>query len=708
MFISYNWLREIANIPMEPAELAERLTGVGLPVDAMDAVGNDYILDVEVASNRPDCLSHIGIAREASVITNAELSLPNAPIGRTGVLTRDLTSVEINDPDLCPRYAARIVQGVRIGPSPAWLKSRLEALGQRSINNVADITNYVLLEQGQPLHAFDLDRLKEHRIVVRRALEGEKFRTLDGIERKLDSEMLVIADASTAVATAGVMGGEESEISEATSDVLIESAYFDPASIRRTAQILNMQTEASRRFERGADFHSVIRAQDRCVSLICEIAGGKASEEPLDVIARQPSEIWVSIRAHRVKALTGVETSVTDVRRILSALGFVEKEARPKVEEEPSFRDGILEGGPAHEMGRLVFQVPSWRIDVTAEEDLVEEVLRHGGFDRIGASLPPVESAGEYQAGERRKQAARHALASMGFDEAINWSFIDESHDAEFETVPGVSEPYVTLTNPIVEGAKRMRPTAIPGLLESIRGNLRHGSRNVKLFEIGRVFGSSVKEDLPREVEVFALALTGQYTEQGRAGGERELDFYDLKGAIELAADAMRVAPAVEFEPAEIRHLRVGQSATISHDGQVIGSAGRLSDEIAGQYKLRQPVYVAEFNLEQVFGVEEVRAGYTPLPKMPSIERDASFFVSRNTTYAEISRAIAQAETQELRDIKLLDVYEGASIAPDKRSLTLRFEYRADDRTLKDEEVDELHSRVVRLLEKNFNVQMRI
>ena len=329
----------------------------------------------------------------------------------------NVASVEILDPDLCPRYAARVVRGVKIAPSPDWLMKKLEAIGQRPINNVADITNFVLHELGQPLHAFDLAKLEQNRIVVRRATKGETIKTLDGVDRKLDSEMLVIADADKAVALAGVMGGEDSEISNSTVDVLIESAYFDPSSVRRTARMLGLHTEASHRFERNTDPEGVLPAQERCVALICEIAGGVATEDALDVYPKPIESRSVSLRMDRVEAITNLRVSPSEMKRILSALGFDLR---------------------AEDASVLTYTVPSWRHDVSIEEDLVEEVARHAGYDNIGTDLPPATLAGEFHFTERRKRALRQALSARGFDEAISLSFVEATND--FELITRASE----------------------------------------------------------------------------------------------------------------------------------------------------------------------------------------------------------------------------------------------------------------------------
>src|ERR1043165_1319239 len=375
MLVSYNWLRELTGTELSPEEIRERLTNVGLPVDAVETRGDDFVLDVELPSNRGDCLSHLGIAREVAVIEKSEVSSPKSQVSKTDGLAADFTSVVIEDPDLCPRYAARIVRGAKIAPSPGWLTKKLEVIGQRPINNVADITNYVLHELGQPLHAFDLAKLEGQRIVVRRAHRGETIKTLDGVDRKLDEQMLVIADAKRAVAVAGVMGGEDSEISNATNDILIESAYFNPASVRRTAKLLGLNTEASYRFERGTDPEGVLHTQERCMALICELTGGTATVDALDAYPQPFRTRDVTLRPPRVAAITSLKVETEEMLRILTALGFELQE-----------RDGAS----------LRLAIPSWRHDVAIEEDLVEEIARHTGYDRIQNALPSVSSAGEY------------------------------------------------------------------------------------------------------------------------------------------------------------------------------------------------------------------------------------------------------------------------------------------------------------------------
>src|ERR1051326_5838745 len=686
MFISYNWLRELTGTKLLPEEIRERLTNVGLAIDAVEPRGNDFVLDVEVPSNRGDCLSHVGIAREVAVIEKSKVQSPESKVQNASGKTSDFTSVTIDDPDLCPRYAARIVRGAKIAPSPEWLTRRLEAIGQRPINNVADITNYVLHELGQPLHAFDLARLEGQRIVVRRARKGENIRTLDGAERKLDEQMLVIADATRAVAVAGVMGGEDSEIANTTTDILIESAYFNPASVRRTAKLLGLNTEASYRFERGTDPEGVLHTQERCMALICELAGGTATVDALDAYPQPFRTRDVTLRPPRVAAITSLKVETEEMLRILTALGFELQE-----------RNGAS----------LRFAVPSWRHDVAIEEDLVEKIARHTRYDRIQTALPSVSSAGEYHSTEARKRALRLSLAARGYDEAIGFSFIERTDD--FEVLPALrahGDASVVLANPILEEASQMRQTLLPGLLKSLQHNINHGNRNVSLFELGRVFAGLNERELPAEREALALLATGGLMLADRAQPAHELDFYDLQGALGSGIEEMNLPP-LAVEASEIKHLRPGQSAVIRSGDSAVGSIGRLSEFVAGEYKLRQPVFVAEIDLTALLETGELSVLYSPLPRFPSIVRDVSLLVARKYTVRELVRAVTEEQPRHFVQTEFVGTYEGEGIADDKRSITLRLEYRSDDRTLRDEEVDEIHWPVIEALKQKFNAEIR-
>lgn len=715
MLISYNWLRELTATNVVPRELAARLTMVGLAVDGVREVGDDHVLEFDITSNRPDCLSHLGIAREVAVMERSALRLPEAELKQVTGRAEDFAGVEVRAGELCPRYAARVVRGVRVRPSPEWLVKRLEAIGLRAINNVTDITNLVLYEQGQPLHAFDLAKLDGRKIIVRRAEASERIVTLDGVERELDAEMLVIADAARPVAIAGVMGGAETAVYDETQDVLIESAYFESSQVRRTARSLDLHTDASHRFERGTDPEAVLRAQARAAALICEIAGGASVGDAIDVRLKEFTPPVVNFRPRRFANLTGLRVETREAVRILRALGFTSHEAMTDSDETIT-RDDASDIAP-DEAG-IAFRAPTWRVDIEREEDLIEEVARHTGYDQIATELPASSVAGEYRAGEERVRAARRALVGCGYTEAINFSFIDAGGDDRFQFLLslGVGEEgdaggFVSLDNPIVEGAERMRPTLLAGLLEAARHNFNHGTRDVRLFETGRVFARASSEDgtenRPRERDALAIIATGGALEAGLAVARRELDFYDLKGALEAMAEAMNTRP-LSFEAADdVRHLRAGQAARILLDGAVVGTIGLLADTLAQAYKFRQRVFVAEVDFDSLIAAQTGAARYMPLARFPSVVRDASFITNRRVSFDRVRRAVLDLNLDNCRRVELVDVYEGGNLPEDARSITLRVEYRADDRTLRDEEVDEMQARVVGALEQNFNARIR-
>lgn len=695
MNISYNWLKDLVEFDLSPNELAEKLTGVGLAVEGLHPKDDDFVFDIDLTSNRADCNSHLGVAREIGAITNFELRITNSEIQNTSGKTEELTSVVVEDDELCSRYTARIVKGVKVAPSPEWLIRRLDAVGERSINNVADITNYVMHELGQPLHAFDFDKLNGKRIVVRRAKDDEKMTTLDQVEREFDSNMLLICDAEKPVAIGGVMGGLDSGISEETRDVLIEAAYFKRENIRQTSRKLGLATEASYRFERGTDIENVLRASNRCVQLICEIAGGTATTDAIDVYPKKQKEILIPFRPARVESLTGLNVKPEEMLRILEALGFDLRETA--------------------EITGLHFVAPSWRHDLEREEDLVEEIARHTGYDKIAEELPPAYGAGAYQPNENRKKALRRSLADLGLNEAISYSFIDAKHDHEFELLPelvddfieGNAAKFVTLRDSIIEGAVRMRPTLLPGLLAALRENFNQGARNVQLFEIGKVFAAfGGTGALPTEKEAFALAITGNKLSEERAEVGRELDFYDAKGALEVAVSALNL-PALKFVRSNIKHLRQGQSAEVLLNDQRVGTIGRLSNELTANYRFKQTIFVAELDLQKLLAEDAKPIFYHSLPRFPGVTRDASLLIKRNLAFGEISEFIAEQKAEFWQSTEFVDVYEGKGITDDEHSVTIRLNYRAEDRTLREEEVEKSHNLILERAAERFQIKLR-
>jgi phenylalanyl-tRNA synthetase beta chain len=690
MNISYNWLKDLIDIDLSPSDLGQRLTNVGLAVEGIHAHRDDFVFDIDLTSNRPDCLSHHGVAREIAVITRKKLAeIPassEAPL--PAVLASD--SVRIDEPDLCHRFTARIIRNVKIGPSPQWLVDRLEAIGERSINNVADITNYVMHELGQPMHSFDLDKLEGRRIVVRRALEGETITTLDEVERNLTTDMLAICDAEKPVAVGGVMGSLDSSITENTVNVLLEVAYFKRENIRATSRKLRLSTEASYRFERGVDIDNLIRASNRATELICELAGGTAGDL-IDVYPTQTAANRVESNdiAAAVKHLTGLDLSTEECNRILENLGIA------RADES------------------AIYTAPSWRHDIHIEEDLVEEVARHTGYENIGTELPPAFGAGEYQPGEEREKSLRQKLVDIGFNEALSYSFIDTRFDKLFEPVPGLvddnaAEKLVTLQDSVIEGALLMRPSALPGLLDAIRLNFNHKRRDLRIFEMGKVFaGGSGEDGLPSERKVIAMVLTGSELSGKRALAVRELDFYDATGAVEAALEAAGVAD-IEIIAADIRHLRTGQAAIVIVNGIPVGTVGRLSDNIVTSHRFKQPVYVAEIDLEAVLEVAPEQVVFQPLARYPGIERDVSFVVPRDVTFAQIRAAAAAHQFELCRNIEFVDIYEGKGLAENERSITIRLEYRSDERTLVEDEVEAVHARILNHIDEQLRIHPRL
>jgi phenylalanyl-tRNA synthetase beta chain len=690
MNISFNWLKELIDVDLAPEELAQRLTSVGLTVEGVHSAADDFVLDIDLTSNRPDCLSHLGVAREVGVITGNKLKIADVvktdDVPMPAVLAYDV--VRIEDPELCNRFTARIIRDVKIGRSPDWLVKRLEAIGERAINNVADITNYVMLELGQPMHSFDLDKLTEKRIVVRRAKAGETIRTLDEVEREPDDSMLAICDAEKPVAVAGVMGGLDSAISDATTNVLLEVAYFNPASIRQTSRRLKLSTEASHRFERGVDIENLIRASNRAAELVCDIAGGKAADL-IDVYPTPYERKTVESRniAYAVERLTSLNVSPSECDRILNALG-IEKERE------------------------TIYVSPTWRHDIAIEEDLVEEVARHYGYDKIVDALPPAYGAGEYQPNEARERLLRQKFVDMGFDEAVTYSFIDTKFDDIFQPQADLLderaiEKFVTLQDAVIEGAVRMRYTQIPGLLDAVRHNINFQRRDLKLFEIGKVFAASANEDnLPTEREILTLALTGNEISENRAMPVRPVDFYDAKGAVEAALSTIGVVDA-KYLVADVKHLQPGQSAEVSIDGRPVGNIGRLKQDIAGEYKFRQPVYIAELDLETILSLPTAPVNYRPLPRFPGVVRDVSFVGDRGISFASIRQTVEGQNIELCRGIEFVDVYEGKGLEENERSVTVRLEYRSDEKTLIDEEIDSAHDRIVNAVIDGLGVRLR-
>lgn len=691
MKISYTWLKELVATDLEPPALAEKLTAAGLAVETIEQHGDDVILELDLTSNRPDCLSHLGVAREVAALTGAALRLPDTSFEESGPAASELTSVQILDPDLCPRYSARLVRGVRVGPSPGWLAKRLEALGMRSINNVADVTNYVLLELGHPLHAFDLNTLAEQRIVVRRAREGERITTLEkaagGADEyrdvALDPDVLVIADAQAPVAIGGVKGGKDTGISETTVDVLLECAYFTPSGIRRTSRALKLDTDASYRFERGADYGDTLLALDRAAALITQVAGGTVSPGAVDCYPSPIRRTPIPLRRRRFESLVGVPVEFDRIVDILHGLGFAVE--------------------PLADADELLAVAPSFRVDISIEEDLVEEVARVVGYETVPTTLPGFRGAGELLPGEQSRRRVRETLNGLGYDEAISLSFVERELDAELTARELGCGEAVEILNPVLEHKPRMRTSLLTGLVEALELNLNHGTRSVRLFEIGKRFAAG--PDRPEERETLAILVSGAVDDHDYRT-RRDADFFDIKGAVEAVLERLR-APGFTFERAGVEYLHRGQAAAVVVDGQMLGVLGRLSPELASRRKLKQPVYVAEIALDRLLEIEPLETTYTRLPRYPSVMRDISIVLPNHVSFAEVASAVRSLGVQNLAGVALYDVFTGGQISEGSRSLTLRVAFRSDERTLTDEEASAGHARIVEALSERFGAELR-
>jgi len=653
---------------------------VGQPLaEYLGRSGSDVVYDLEITPNRPDLNSLIGIAREIAALTGNPLRIPSAslPSAPEGPAAASLVDVRLDAPDLCPRYTARVVRGVKVAPSPAWLRSSLEKVGLRSINNVVDVSNYVMLETGQPLHTFDyhlIARGADGRpsIVVRRAGAEEKFVTLDGREHVLGSDNLLIADPEKGIALAGVMGGRNTEIQDSTVDVLIESAYFVPTNVRRTSKSLGLRTDASYRFERGADIGAAEYASRRCAQLLVETAGGTLADGVVDAypVVAEPKRI--SLRHAATDALLGVAIPAEDQARFLAGLGLTE----------------MAEAGSRGETS--VWSVPSWRVDLKREADLIEEVARLFGVDRI-PSTPPRGGQGShpFDAQFDRFAEVRRILCGLGLDEAQGQTLVAES------AARLVTEDVVGLANPLSSDMNVLRPSLLPGLLDTLRHNQSRRNGDVQAFELGRVFLR--QNGAAREGWRVAIALTGARAPRFWSGADREArcDVFDLKGMIEELIERLGLRGVTYQRRAEPTSLFV-ESAAISLGGKLpLGQLGQLQPVLGKKLDLREAVFLAELDLDQLLQRGNPARSFKPLAQFPSIQRDVAMIVGESLTHDAVLAAVKQAKPANLEAVELFDIFRGKHVPEGQKSLAYSFTYRAADRTLKDDEVNAAHAKVV-------------
>lgn len=672
---------------------------VGQPFAAHLGLGSrDVVYDLEVTPNRPDLNSLIGIAREVAAVTGNPLRLPKVldQDAGEGEAAADLVSVQLEAPDLGPRYTARVIRGVRIGPSPDWLRAALEKVGLRSINNVVDVTNYVMLETGQPLHAFDYQRVARGTdgrptVVVRRAREGEVFVTLDGQERKPGPDALLIADPEKGIALAGIMGGRNSEIQDGTTDVLLESAYFTPTQVRRTSKALGLRTDSSYRFERGADEGIADWASRRAALLILETAGGRLARGVVDVHPAPSEPRQISLRPEKVEALLGVAVSPAEIEAMLAPLGIRAAQRRPRSVDDPT---------PA---GPIPFSVPSHRVDLKRDVDLIEEVARLYGVDRI-PSTPPRQAQGAHPFDARYDELmqVRRWLTGLGLNEAQGQTLVSGG------AVRGIDPAgIIRLANPLSSDMDVLRPSLLPGLLDVLRQNLRHRNGDVALFEIGRVFrrdGGRVRESLS-----LALALTGRRQPAHWAGEDRDarFDLADLKGLLEEFLEHAGMRGIAFTRHPEASELFM-ESAAIALGGRVpLGQLGWVQPRLAKAYDLRDAVLLAELDLDLLLDRRNSARSFKPLPAFPSVRRDVAMVVPEATTHDAVLQAVRQAKASDLEAVELFDVFRGGSVPAGHKSVAYAFTYRGADRTLTDAEVTAAHGKVVEQLRRQLTAVVR-
>jgi phenylalanyl-tRNA synthetase beta chain len=648
----------------------------GTPLEeALDL--NDTVLDVGVTPNRSDCLSMIGMAREAAALPGKTLKMPEGKVREAAEDVSLLSSVTIEDPDLCPRYTARLIRNVTIGDSPVWMKTRLEAAGLRAINNVVDVTNFVMLEMGQPLHAFDFHFLEERRIVVRKSKPGEEFVSLDGKSRILPENTLLICDGKKPVAIAGIMGGLNSEVKEDTRTIFLESAYFNPSSIRRSSRRLAMPTDAAFRFERGIDPEGVIRALDRAAQLIADLSGGEVCANRLDEYPAKIKPVEnILLRMDRAGQVIGVAVPAREAVRILKSIGMTLKRE-----------------------GRGVYRVtpPSFRVDIEREIDLIEEIARLYGYDRVPSTLPSV-SVTELDAIPRLalEERIRLLLTGFGYSEIINYSFTTP-FCAEALGLPPEDERrrFVVIRNPLTEDQSVMRTTLTYGLLETLKKNINNASWNLKLFEIGRTFLRRGDGELPEERNILAALAAGKASDD-LWGLKAGVDFYDLKGCLEnifqdLKFDSMRFRAE---KPQS--YLHPGQSCGVYADDVRIGSMGKAHPDVLKKMDIKSDAYVFEIDLDLLGAKIRPRVRCREISKFPAVLRDVAFVLPSSMESEKMLEMVLRQREDLLENVSIFDIYAGKGLEEGTKSLGLRFSYRALDRTLTDAEVSAIHDRIVK------------
>ena len=650
------------------------LTGLEVGMDIRTAVGlDDHVVEFEITPNRPDCLSVIGLAREAAATYNAELRLhePVVKGGAEGNLF-ELLDVETPAEDLCPRYTARMVRNVKIGPSPKWMRERLRAMGVRPINNIVDITNYVMLEYGQPMHAFDYRYVKGGKIIVRRAQEGEELTTLDGVVRKLTADHLVIADETRAVGLAGIMGGENSEIVEDTVDVVFESANFNGTCIRKGALALGMRTEASAKFEKGLDILNTLPAVNRACELVEMLGAGEVVDGIIDILNYVPHPTTLKLRAGKINELLGTDVSEEEMIRILRKLDFQ------------------VEGDDV--------TVPSWRGDVVHYSDLAEEVARFFGYNNIPSTLMRGQTTlGGYSDTQKLEQNLGSICRTMGFDEIITYSFISPSYYDKIRwAADDARRQSLKILNPLGEDTSIMRTTVLPSMLDILTRNYNFRNKAAKLYEIGRIYLPGGEDGLANEQKVLSMGAYGS-----------DMDFFTMKGAVVAVLETIRAEKVSFVAVKDNPSYHPGRCAKVLVNGQEIGVFGQIHPLVAQNYGVDAQLFCAELSFEALFQARGAEAQYVPLPKFPAVTRDIAVVCEESVTVGALEECIRKGAKSLLKEVKLFDIYRGKGVEDGKKSVAFNLVLRADDRSLTAEEADADVKSILETLQKDLGAVLR-
>jgi phenylalanyl-tRNA synthetase beta chain len=681
MKISPHWLRDFVDLPVDYLRLADELTLAGVAVEGISGSGDSTVYEMEITTNRPDAMNHYGVAREASALYDLPLKpiepkLP-APQGKSEV------TIDIQETELCPRFTAREIRGATVKASPANIAQRLQLLDQRPISNAVDATNYVLWESGKPTHVFDLDLLEERRLVIRKAQPGETLKTLDGVDRRLSTEDLVVADAKKPVGLAGVMGGFDTMITERTRNILIESAWWDPVTVRRMSKRHGIHTDASHRFERGADFESTVVSTNRVAELILNSGGGTLVGDVIDVIARKLDLAPVELDLREVRRILGEELSTMEINRILARLGFT-----------------VLPGSE----DKYLVHIPTWRLDVEREIDIIEELARLHGYDKFPNTLPAYSGEVRDLPDAQKDARLRSALLALGYNETISLTFISKEDARRFSTAAELD-----LANPLSDEASVMRTSMVPSMLNMLAYSLNRGRDNVRLFEAGKVFEASGEDPRSLEKKRIAIGATGSVDAEvvrGLAPGAaaRPLSFFDLKGDIEsLLAPFSHWTLYYDSQPADYYHP--GRSARAVMDGATVAQFGQIHPDVAAARKLKQDVFVGEIYLDRLYQHDLQQVRYEALPRFPAVERDFSFVFDDAVEFEKIRESISGLAIAELRSFVPVEIFRGEKVGAVKYSILMRAKLQSSERTLRDDEVAQWSGQIAKTLEALGGVQ---